>query len=262
MILPDSVLFCTDIDRCILNFTVQPVTSVDCNVYETDLEVLTCTVESLSTADVSDPQDILIKWFFFNDTEYELTVGVNPPQRTGGNGGHVTVTSTLHISGTSQQNASYVSEGFYHCQVQMTDRSVQSQPSQKFEVFNRDQYLQASTSCSERTFTAPLQSCAVYHIREDTPITTAAINATTATVNDRHNTIGGTTLVLSESQSTPPPPTSSDNNEGDRALPIWVYILIALVAVVAVIIVLATVVIFVLNSLRHSKATNDEGKYT
>ena len=155
-----------------------------------------------------------------------------------------------------------LSEGFYHCQVQMIDRSVQSQPSQKFEVFNRDRYLQAGTSCSERTFTAPLQSCAVYRIREDTPTTTAVINATTATVNDRHNTIGGTTLVLSESQSTPPLPTGSDNNEGDRALPIWVYILIALVAVVAVIIVLAIVVTFVLNSLRHSKATNDEGKYT
>ena len=255
-----SVLFCTGLDHCILNFTVQPVASVDCNVYETDLEVLTCTVESLSTADIADPQDILIKWFFFNDTEYELTVGINPPQRTGGNGGHVTVTSTLHISGTSQPNASYVSEGFYHCQVQMIDTSVQSQPSQKFEVFNRDRYLQTVTSCSERTFTAPLQSCAVYRIREDTPTTTTAINATTKT--DGQNVISGTTMVPSESQSTPPPPPNSVNNEGGRALPIWVYILIALVVVFAVIIVvLATVVISVLTKIRYYQATNDEGKY-
>ena len=258
-------MFCTDIDRCILNFTVQPVPSVDCNVYEVDLEVLTCTVESLLTADIADPRDIVIKWFFFNDTEYELTVGVNPPQRTGGNGGHVTVTSTLHISGTSQPNASYVNEGFYHCQVQMIDTSVQSQPSQKFEVFNRDRYLLESSSCVERTFTAPLQSCAIYRIRDDTPTTTAAINTTTTTVNDRQNAIGGTTLdqVLSESQSTPPPPTNSANNEGGRALPIWVYILIALVVVFAVIIVvLATVVISVLTTIRCYQATNDEGKYT
>ena len=222
---------------------MQPITSVDCNVYETDLEVLTCTVESLSTADIADPQDIVIKWFFFNDTEYELAVGVNPPQRTGGNGGHVTVTSTIHISGTSQPNASFVNEGFYHCQVQMIDTSVMSKPSQKFEVFNRDQYLQASTSCSERTFTAPLQSCAVYRIREDTTTTTAVNNdtTTTKTPNDKEN------KTTDERQGpTSPAPSTSDSSPntsggGGGTLEVWIYVLVAVAAVFAMIIVILAI---------------------
>ena len=248
-------------DRCILNFTVQPVTSVDCNVYETDLEVLTCTVELLSTADVADPQDILIKWFFFNDTEYEVAVGVNPPQGTGGNGGHVTVTSTLHISGTSQPNASYVSEGFYYCQVQITDRSVQSKPSQKFEVFNRDQHLQASSSCSERTFTAPLQSCAVYRIREDTPTTTGPISVHYTSTDSAMpcSTERDTTTppVWTEGQSTPPLITRTEGSE--RPLErIWIYVLASLAGAFAIII-LILVVSFVLIC-RFRIATNVEGK--
>ena len=57
---------------------------------------------------------------------YELTIGTNPLQRTGGNGSHLTVTSMLKISGTSQPNASFVSEGLYYCYtyVDIFDTSV------------------------------------------------------------------------------------------------------------------------------------------
>ena len=131
-------------DDCILNFTQQPVTGIDCDVYEKPVIVLTCSVESLSSDVFSDLSVIEIRWYFHNGTEYELTTGVSHT-RTGGNGAHVLVTSTIKISGTSNQNFAFIAEGFYYCQVQMTDMTVVVNSSQRFQVLNRDEYVQAST---------------------------------------------------------------------------------------------------------------------
>ena len=105
--------------------------TIECNVYEADL-VLTCSVVSLSTADIADPQDVSFRWYFYNSTEYELSVGINHT-RSGGNGGtNLHVNSTLQISGTSQ-TAAYLSQGFYYCQVRMIDMNVRSNFSQDFK---------------------------------------------------------------------------------------------------------------------------------
>ena len=233
------ILFSTGADRCILNFTQQPAPSVDCNVYESDLETLTCRVESIDTAEVPDVQDLSIKWFFFNDTEYELTIGTNPVERTGGNGGHLTVTSTLHISGTSQPNASFVSEGFYYCKVHMFDGSVVLHQSQRFEVFNRDEYLQRASSCSGRTFSAPLESCAVSRLSADVSTTTSILpdsTATTKTPNEENTTT---------TDEEPTPPSSSTVDTGSRGsggtLEVWIYVLVAVAAVFAMIIVILAI---------------------
>ena len=118
-------------------------------MYEADL-VLTCGVVSLSTADIADPQDVSFRWYFYNGTEYELSVGINHT-RSGGNGANVQVNSTLQISGTSQ-TAAYLSQGFYYCQVQMIDMNVRSIFSQRFQVISQDYYFQYVSSCSEKTF--------------------------------------------------------------------------------------------------------------
>ena len=233
------ILFSTGTDRCILNFTQQPVPSVDCNVYESDLETLTCKVESIDTAEVPDVQDLSIKWFFFNDTEYELTIGTNPVERSGGNGGHLTVTSTLYISGTSQPNASFVSEGFYYCKVQMFDASVVLHQSQRFEVFHREEYLQQGTACNERTFSAPLESCAVSRLSVDESTTTSILpdsTATTKTPNEENTTT---------TDEEPTPPSSSTVDTGSRGsggtLEVWIYVLVAVAAVFAMIIVILAI---------------------
>ena len=204
-------------------------------MYESDLESLTCRVESIDTAEVPDIQDLSIKWFFFNDTEYDLTIGTNPAERTGGNGGHLTVTSTLHISGTSRPNASFVSEGFYYCKVHMFDASVVLHQSQRFQVFHREEYLQRASSCSGRTFSAALESCAVSRLSIDESTTTTTSSVTTATTDED-------TTSTDESQSTYSLSTISQNESSGRKVPVWIYILAALASAFVILIIIQVVV--------------------
>ena len=247
------ILFSTGTDRCILNFTQQPVPSVDCNVYDLDLETLTCRVESIDTAGVPDVQDLSIKWFFFNDTEYDLTIGTNPVERTGGSVGHLTVTSTLHISGTSRPNATVVSEGFYYCRVHMFDASVVLHESQRFKVLHREEYLQQASSCSERTFSAALESCAVSRLSVDESTTTSILpdsTATTKTPNEENPTT---------TDEEPTPPSSSTVDTGSRGsggiLEVWIYVLVAVAAVFAMIIIILAIMCVGL-CLRRSQILN------
>ena len=224
-------------------------------MYESDLETLTCRVESIDRAEVPDMRDLSIKWFFFNDTEYELTIGTNPVERTGGNEVHdLTVTSTLHISGTSQPNATFVSEGFYYCKVHLFDASVVLHQSQIFEVFHREEYLQQSVSCSERTFSARLESCAVSRLSVEESTTTSIIlpdsTATTKTPNEENPTT---------TDEEPTPPSSSTVDTGSRGsggtLEVWIYVLVAVAAVFAMIIVILAIMCVGL-CLRRSQILN------
>ena len=87
------------------------------------------------------------------------------------------VTSTLKLSGTSDKNYTFLSKGSYYCQVQLTDKTVVSIPSQAFQVLDEDEYTQAATSCYERTFIDHTESCAV----DSTDTSTAVTQAGTAT---------------------------------------------------------------------------------
>lgn len=141
-------------------FTQQPVSSVDCDVYQEEKVTLKCMVESSSTADLVDTSDINIRWYFNNGTEYELTIGTSQ-MGSGGNGGQVQVTSTLDIS-ARLPNVSFVSTGFYYCKVEMISASVHQNCSQSFEVFTQEMYLQQGSVCAGRSFHQPLRSCAVH----------------------------------------------------------------------------------------------------
>ena len=224
-------------DDCILNFTQQPVTGIDCDVYEEPVIVLTCSVESLSSDVFADPSDIEIRWYFYNGTEYELTTGVNHT-RTGGNGVHVQVTSTINVSGTSNQNFAFLGEGFYYCQVQLTDMTVVTNSSQRFQVLNRDEYVQASTFCSERTFIASVESCAAYAVTVTVNHTTTDI-ATQATtqINYKEGSI---------TQSVQPTTLIDNQFESEITTMMWVYVLLAVVVIFSIIIAALTVLTLML----------------
>ena len=171
-------------------------------------------------ADIADPQDVSFRWYFYNGTEYELLVGVNHT-RLGGSGGLVEVTSTLHISGISQ-NTAHLSEGFYYCQVQLIDTNVVSNLSQRFQVWSEDDYIQYATSCSEKTFIDMMEMCAVYRVTEEPPTTTPeTFMATTAPrTQDKEATAAPLTDVF---QSTDSLSTSAVNISGTM-LETWIYV--------------------------------------
>ena len=224
------------IDNCILNFTQQPVTEIDCDVYQEPVIVLTCSVVSLSQQAFPDPSLIEIRWFFYNGTEYELTNGVGHT-RTGGNGDHVQVTSTLNVSGTSDQRFAFLGEGFYYCQVQMTDMTVVANSSQRFQVLSRDEYVQASTNCRERTFYDNVESCAAYEVTT-TDSTTSPIPTTTLDANNGDTT---TTPQNTSANPTTEPTSTSSEGQGGGSLEVWIYVLVAVAAVFAMIIIILAI---------------------
>ena len=139
-------------------------------MYEADRIVLTCTAIGLRQNHLAGLGDIDIVWYFDNGTEHQVSKGVDQWTQTVRDEQQdiVQITSTLALSGKEQasnQNSAHIEgEGFYYCQVQATsaaDIRVESSPSQKFQILSRDFHLQASTSCSERTFIAYTESCAL-----------------------------------------------------------------------------------------------------
>ena len=145
----------------------------------------------------------------------------------------------LKISGTSQPNASFVSEGFYYCYtyVDIFDTSVvlYLHQSQMFEVFRREEYLQQSSSCSGRVFSTLLETCAV------------SVHAST------------TTSTFSEGP-TPPLSSTVDSAAGTGgsgsggSLEVWIYVLVAVFAMI--IVILAIMFVGVCLTLRLSRIRN------
>ena len=146
------------------------------------------------------------------------------------------VTSTLNVSGTSNQNFAFLAEGFYYCQVQMTDMAAVANSSQRFQVLNRDEYVQASTSCSERTFIASVESCAAYAVTATEQTTPQPVQAQTTT-EDTPTTAPNT----SENQTTEPTSTSSSGGGRGGSLEVWIYVLVAVAAVFAMIIIILAI---------------------
>lgn len=178
---------------CNLFFVEQPVTSVDCNIYEAERIILTCnTISSediLESEFLVDPGRIKIQWYYSNGTEHELTEGTNKTRREGGNGTPVVISSTLTISATSQHNAANLVQGSYYCRVHESGLShwgLVPNSSQNFTVLNPDVYLQHATSCSERSFITTERDCAAYNIlgNHTQAVTTEIIGSpTTVTTN-------------------------------------------------------------------------------
>ena len=253
--------------ECILNFTQQPVTEIDCDVYEEPVIVLMCRVESLSQDAFTDPSVIEIRWYFHNGTEYELTTGVGHI-RMGGNGDHVQVTSTLNVSGTSNQRFTFLGEGFYYCLVQMTDKVVVSNSSQRFQVLGQDQYVQAATSCDERTFIANVESCAAYEVTAPTTqhqTTTDIVYDTTALSTEDRETTTEIALTEDKSSSTMTTLADGDVDRGRGSLQVmWIAIAITAVAVIfvttAIVVAITTTVTLRQKSLK-SRKSNEYGKY-
>ena len=210
--------------------------TIYCDVYQSDL-VLTCSVVSLSTADIADPQDVSFRWYFYNGTQYELSVGISH-NRSGGNGANVQVTSTLQISGTSQ-SAAYLSQGFYYCQVHMIDMNVVSNFSQRFQVLSQDHYIRYASSCSETTFIHSVQMCAVYRVIEELRTTkTETLDMTTAQIPDKEAT---TATPVDRSSSSPTSSTSDQTISNGETLQVWINVLVAVAAVLAMIIIILAI---------------------
>ena len=138
-------------------------------MYTANRILLTCTVDTLLENHLKNPLSIDIKWYVDNGTENQINVGVDEPTQTVVNGDHVQITSTLALSGTSNQNAAFINgPGSYYCRVQATtcstesDVSIESNNSQSFQVLSRDEHLQAASDCSKRNFIANVQSCDVF----------------------------------------------------------------------------------------------------
>ena len=232
------LLFYIDTDSCILNFTQQPVTSINCDVYDTNIEVvLTCSVVSLSAGDIVDPLDVSFRWYFYNGTEYELSVGINHT-RSGGNGVNIQVSSTLQIGET--HNAAYLGQGFYYCQVRMIEIPSTSNFSQRFQVLNQDGYLQEASSCSGKTFIDSVQTCAVYRVSEELLTTKSeTLDMTTRQTPDKEATTA--TPPVDRLSSSPSSSIGDVNTNSGETLQVWIYVLVAVAAVFAMIIIILAI---------------------
>ena len=228
----------------------QPVPTIDCDVYDQSDIVLTCrVVSSPADSDITDVQDISIKWYFYNGTEYELSVGVSHI-RSGGNGANVQVTSTFQLS-------AMISQGFYYCRVQLTEMNIKSNLSQRFEVLSQDDYIQLAT-CSGRTFIDSVETCAVYQVEESPKY---FLNTTTSWTQSEE-AISSPLEDASLSIRPGHPPTMSDHNESITVNVTWVYVLAAVAAVFATIIIILTT-LSVSHCLRQlPQPRTDSGKWT
>ena len=214
---------------------------MDCLLYEAERIELTCTVSSQGIADSSislDPSNLNIRWFFNNGTDHELTIGTNETRREGGNGASVVISSTLAISGMSQENVASLAPGEYYCRVQVNDQTMRSNSSQQFTALQQDSYIQYGTSCSKRTFIAEESACAVHNIGEDTEVTSP--NPLTTDPGVTSSMQEDTTSPSSDgNQSTEP--SSGQNGGGGATLQVWIYVLVAVAAVFAMIIIILAI---------------------
>ena len=115
--------------------------------------------------------------------------------------------------------------------------TVVANSSQRFQVLNRDEYVQAGTSCSERTFIASVESCAAY--------TVTATESTTADVPTQDGESTTTTVVplteKTDSVTQPSKTTTVDNTETERVEGSlhnisWVYVVIAVAVIFAIVV--------------------------
>ena len=143
----------TTTGNCIFNFIEQPITSVDCNIYEEEKIILTCTITSVY---LLEPNGLNIKWYYNNGTGHELTEGTNETRRGGGNGDPTVISSTLTISSMIQQDTAILAEGSYYCQMHVLGQNVVTNSSQNFiartimNIFRLEEAVQIETSLIEK----------------------------------------------------------------------------------------------------------------
>lgn len=212
-----------------------------------------------STLSLEPDNNLNIKWFFSNRTNYEseLTTGINETRREGGNGMPVVISSTLVISGMLQGNAAVLAKGSYYCRVQVEDPTMRANSSQQFIALTQNEYLQSSSGCDRATFIAGQNTCAVRNIGTN-PITTSPTPSTVdsnSTSSMQEGTTSESTLG-EDNQSTDPVQSSPDRNGGGSALQVWIYVLVAVAAVFAMIIIILAIMCVGL-CLRRSQSTMD-----
>jgi hypothetical protein len=253
-----TVFMYTGAGNCLLNFTEQPITSVDCLIYDVERIVLKCAISSEGLLnpdhDPLDPSRISIKWYYNNGTESELTVGTNEISREGeiGDSDPIVISSTLIISAFSQHDVSSLVKGSYYCRVNVAEWGLVtvSNSSQQFTVLTMDQYLQLGASCSHTTFIARESACAVHiDLAVVNPITENN-SETLATINYQNVTDVITMQNVNATQFT------FDPNEGTSK--IWIYILVAVLGafliVIVVLIIFTLQLILCMHMIRKSKA--------
>ena len=233
---------------------------MDCNVYEAEKIVLTCTISSEGTSNskidlYQDLNDIIIKWYYNNGTEHELTMGTSDTRREGGNlTDGIPITSTLAISAIpGQHNAANLAQGSYYCRVHVPSRrDTVSNSSQPFTVVNQDAYFQFATSCRERNFIASRDSpCSIVIVENPTTTTDniTTTDLTTVTYQIKEDTLIMTSLHESV-QSTPRQSQLSPDQNGIQIY----FILVALLASVFAIIIIIMTIVLAIFCARKSKA--------
>ena len=231
-------IYYTVAGNCLLNFTEQPITFAACLLYDAERIVLMCTIssesEDLLNPDLLDPNGIIIRWYYNNGTESELTVGTNETRREGGNGDPIVISSTLTISPISQHDAVTLAQGSYYCRVQVDKEILRSNSSQQFIVLNIGDYVQYGTSCAERNFIVRDNACAVFSTVETKG------SESLPTISYRNNSI--TDVIMAQEVDTTFVVIQSSSNQSDE---IWIYILVAVLTAFFIIIIVLT--IFVLR---------------
>ena len=228
--------------------------SVDCVIYSAERIVLTCTVSSEGISDSLtslDSSSININWFFNNGTEYELMVGTNVTRSEDGNGSAIIISSTLAVSGITQEDIAPLAPGSYYCRVNvaLTGEDVVSNFSQQFIVMDQDNYLQFTTNnCSNESFIANESSCAIRNQsiavvnpttlipRKNTPMPTDSIYENLTKITTNHASVTDVTSVQDTTiQSSP--------DQSDGVPEIWIYILGSMMAVFLIIIIILIVIV-------------------
>ena len=214
---------------------------MDCNLYEEERIILTCTVSSQGIPGSISPNlnSLNIKWFFNNGTEYELVVGTNETRREGGNGIAIVISSTLTISGTLQENTSPLAQGLYYCRVNVASDDVVSNSSQQFIVLDLDRYFQSGTNCVDSTFIAGESACAVHSIAVMNPTITDSSDRENLTTLNHPNVTDVTTVQEADTTMMLFIQSAPDQNDGIPE--IWIYILVSVLAIFLIIIVILTV---------------------
>ena len=241
----------SDAGNCLLQFTEQPITSAQCNIYGEEEITLTCTISSehLSrNAYALDPSGITIKWYYNNGTESELTAGASETRREGGNGDPVVISSILTISAISQHGAANLAKGSYYCRVNVAGwPGFVSNSSQQFSVLSMDEYFQIGISCSHTTFIAKERACAVCNTSGAVVTEESSESLTLSTLNPTD------VMIIQEVDTTVSVQSTFSRNEGISE--IWIYVLVAIVgAFLITIVVLIVFIIKLILMTRNSQA--------
>ena len=239
-----------------MNFIEQPITTIDCSLYDVWTRIiLICTISSEDSNPIIDSSRINIKWYHNNGTENELTVGSNETRREGGNGEPIRISSTLTISSSfsRQHDAASLAEGSYYCRVllNVTEWGLVSNSSQQFIVLPYDQYIQASTSCSERSFTVTQSACAVHYSAVVNPTTEDSSNDTVATIIHQNVT---DVMIMDEVDATIFMQSTFNQNEGISDN-IWIYIVVVLLGAFLIIMIIFIFQLVLIT--RKSQARNN-----